>query len=187
MHLLVDAFKLSPSIRQKTFFLIVTQICLHATPTCVWIRFYSQETYSSLSQKQVLSNPNLALLCCGNLPPLSLKVLLEPDSGSNHHFAVVESQIHNLACQVIRSSLWLLAPCKLKAPLPGYPLHCGIAEFRFSKWKVTLYSQKCAILLLWRAHLVFPPPEVWLHIIFYSHIYGFLLEVIGVCLFSLRK
>lgn len=37
---------------------------------------------------------------------------------------------------------WLFTPCKSKAPLPRHPLHSGLAEFRFSKWKVTLYSPK---------------------------------------------
>lgn len=41
---LVDALKLSPSIRQEKFSLIVTQICLYATLPYLWIWFYSQET-----------------------------------------------------------------------------------------------------------------------------------------------
>lgn len=157
MHLHVDALKVSPSITQKVCWCLQSITQKRNSPSLSprsasmplplvygsgfalrrpvppYLRNRSSATQRYLSHALEISSPYSQMSC------------LSQTLSSNHHFTDVESQIHHLTCQVIRGPLWLLTPCKLKAPLPGYPLHCGIAEFRFFKWKVTLYSQKCAI------------------------------------------
>ena len=78
---------------------------------------------------------------------------------------------------------------EIKGPLPGNPLHHGLREFRLSEKQLdtarhmTVWDE----LLIWRALCLLPPPEGWLHIIFYLHIYGFLLEMICVSLSLFSK
>lgn len=79
---------------------------------------------------------------------------------------------------------WDCLLSEIKGPLPGNPLHRGLREFRLSEKRLdtarhmTVWDE----LLIWRALSLLPPPEGWLHIIFYLHIYGFLLEMICVSL-----
>lgn len=157
--------------------LIFTQIYLLTTPTYgFW--FYSQGACSSLSQKQVFSNLKLSLLCPRNLP-----FIPKSPAWARPWKALFTSQLWNHT-PTIQQAKWSQLPpviaCSRESKGPCLGTHFIVVSQSpgsLSEKRLDTAEMRHA-LLIWRALFLFPPPEGWLHIIFYLHIYGFLLEVI---------
>lgn len=115
------------------------------------------------------------------------KPCLSQTLGSHLHIIIMESQINTPASQVIRHPVWLLTPANQR-PLAWEPTSswsCRVQALQVKSDFVQPETQHP--LLIWRARFLFSLPEGWLHIIFYFHIYGFLLEVLCVYLSLFSK
>ena len=141
---------------------------------------------SPLISKTGLQQPEVVSLMLQK--SLSPKALLEPDWGSSLHIRVMESHINHPASQVITHPPRLLTLRNQRAL--AWESTSSWPQRVQAKWKVTWYSQTCDC-MRWAADFegfsLLPPLEGWLHIIFYLHIYGFLLEMICVSLSLFSK